>query len=93
MEHNELKPNFTEIHELFEYCLKIGIDARIEPCWDGFAIRFPNGADFVQHSHSYGSHCGCVEPAIDCRLDYSAVELKRAKNLVKYHKDTLNKRG
>ena len=82
---------YTEIQKLYDYCIKIGIDAKLEKYWDGYAIRFPNGGDFVQHEHSYGSHVGCVEPAISCRLDYTAVTLDRAKALVRYHKDRLNK--
>ena len=87
-----MKTNFPEIRELYDYCIEIGIDATLEHCWDGWSIRFPSGSDFVQHSGSYGSDIGCVEPAIGCRLDYRAVPLKNAKALVKYHKDRLNRR-
>lgn len=83
---------YTEIKELFDYCIKQGINATIELLWDGYAIRFPNGGDFIQHGHSYGSRVGCVEPAIGCRLDYTAVPLENAKALVRYHKDRLNKK-
>ena len=81
---------YKEIHELFEYCEEIGIDATLEQLFDGFTIRFPNGGDFVQHGGSYGSHNGCVEPAIGSQFDYTAVHLDKAKTLVKYHKERLN---
>lgn len=67
------------------------IPAKLEPMFDGFAIRFPNGGDFIQHRGSYGCDGGCVEPAIECKLDYTAVPLKNAKALVKYHKERLCK--
>jgi hypothetical protein len=82
---------YKEIHGLYEYCIKIGIEATISKMFDGYAIRFNNGGDFVQHFGSYGCNVGCVEPAIGCRLDYSAVPLEKAKSLVRYHKDKLNK--
>ena len=91
MKENELKPKYMEIQELYNYCIKIGVEATIETLYDGYAIRFKNGGDFVQHTYSYGHAGGCVEPAIGCRLDYCAVKLKNAKALVKYHKDRLNK--
>lgn len=81
---------YKEIKELFEYCKEIGIDATLEPLYDGFKICFPNGSDFVQHKYSYGSHIGRVEPAIGCRLDYTAVHLDKAKTLVKDYR--LNKK-
>lgn len=83
--------DYKEIRELHEYCLKIGVQSTISPMFDGYVICFNNGGDFVQHYGSYGCKCGCVEPAIGCRLDYTAVELKNAKALVRYHKDRLNK--
>jgi hypothetical protein len=89
----ELNPNYTAIQKLFDYCIKIGINAKLERLYDGYAIIFPNGGDFVQHYCSYGCNVGCVEPAIGCRLDYTAVELKNAKALVRYHKNRLNKEG
>lgn len=88
------KPNlYNEILELYEYCNKIGVQATLEKMWDGYAIRFPCGADFVQHNGSYGSKAGFVEPAIGCKLDYTAVSLKSAKRLVEYHKNRLNRRA
>lgn len=88
----ELKQTpYKEIIKLYEYCQKIGVNATLEDMYDGYAIRFPSGYDFIQHSHSYGSRCGCVEPAIGSRSDYTAVSLKNAKALVKYHKEKLNR--
>lgn len=87
-----MEQKYAEIQELFNYCIKIGINARITPLFDGYAIRFPNGDDFIQHSGSYGHDFGCVEPAICCRRDYTAVPLKKAKALVRYHKERLNRR-
>ena len=73
---------YKEIWELKRYCEKICVDCTIERMFDGWAIRFnKSGGDFVQHFGSYGSDCGCVEPAIGCRLDYRAVTLKQAKGL------------
>ena len=89
----ELNPNYTAIKKLYDYCIKIGVNAELERFFDGYSIQFPNGGDFVQHMGSYGCNAGCVEPAIGCRLDYTAVELKNAKALVRYHKDRLNRRA
>lgn len=84
---------YNEILELHEYCDKMGVKATISPMFDGYCIRFNNGGDFVQHFGSYGHNSGCVEPAIGCRLDYTAVPLKNAKALVKRHKERLNKKA
>lgn len=86
-----MTPEYNEIKELYKYCAKIGINAVLETLYDGYAIRFPNGGDFIQHQRSYGGDLGCVEPAIGCRTDYTAVSLRNAKTLVKYHKDRLNR--
>ena len=80
---------YKEIIKLYRYCEKLSIPAVLEPMFDGFAIRFPSGGDFIQHRGSYGCLAGCVEPAIGSRLDYTAVELKNAKALVKRHKERL----
>lgn len=81
---------YKEIVELHEYCVEIGINAVLEQFFDGFTIRFENGDDFVQHRGSYGSDNGCVEPAIGCELDYTAVTLEEAKHLVETYRDKLN---
>ena len=88
----ELKHEYKEIQELYEYCKKIGVDASLQKLYDGYAIRFASGGDFVQHFGSYGCHCGCVEPAIGCRTDYTGVTLKNAKTLVRRYKDRLNRK-
>lgn len=81
---------YNEIVELYKYCEKIGVHAEISPIFDGFCIRFKNGGDVVQHFYSYGKDCGCVEPAIGSRLDYTAVPLKNAKSLIRRYKGKLN---
>lgn len=91
MKQTELKPKYEEIQRLFAYCIKVGIAVKMIRLFDGYKICFPNGADFIQHEGSYGCDSGCVEPAIGCRMDYTAVPLKNAKALVRYHKDRLNK--
>jgi hypothetical protein len=87
----ECLEKYKEILELHKYCEKTGVECRLEKLYDGYALRFNNGGDFVQHKGSYGCDVGCVEPAIECRLDYSAVPLKNAIELVRRHKDRLNK--
>lgn len=81
---------YREIVELYDYCEKIGVQAEISPLFDGFCIRFKNGGDVVQHGGSYGCEAGCVEPAIGSRLDYHGIPLKKAKALIKRHKERLN---
>ena len=81
---------YTEIIELYDYCEKIGVNAKISPMFGGFCIRFKNGGDVIQHDGSYGRDSGCVEPAIGSRLDYTAVPLKNAKLLVRRNKAKLN---
>ena len=93
MKETELKPKYGEIKELYDYCIEIGVNAELETIFDGYAIRFGENGDFVQHYGSYGCNVGCVEPAIGCRLDYTAVPLKNAKALVRYHKERLNRRS
>jgi hypothetical protein len=94
MKETELKPRYTEIQELYDYCIKIGIKAELKPMFDGYCLIFSGGGgDFIQHCGSYGHDNGCVEPCISCRLDYTAVPLKNAKALVKRHKDRLNRRS
>ena len=82
---------YKEILELHKYCEKIGVHTELRHLYDGYHILFKNGGDVVQHKYSYGSACGCVEPAIRSRLDYSAISLNTAKSLIRKHKDKLNK--
>lgn len=82
---------YREILKLYKYCQKTGVECELEKLFDGYAIRFNSGGDFIQHHGSYGCDCGCVEPAIGSRLDYTAVPLKNAIALVRRHKEKLNK--
>ena len=84
------KKSYEEILKLSKYCNKIGLNHTLEPLFDGYAIMFGRKWDIVQHRFSYGSSNGCVEPAIGCRVDYSAVSLDSAKKLVKRYKARLN---
>lgn len=86
-----VKPKYAEIQKLYEYCIKIGIDAELVGLYDGYCIVFPNGSDFIQHMGSYQNDF-CVEPCIGCRCDYKPCLLDEAKRLVKYHKEKLNRR-
>ncbi len=81
---------YREIIELYEYCKKTGVHAEITPMFNGFCIRFKNGGDVIQHDGSYGRDCGCVEPAIGSRLDYTGIPLEKAKSLIRRHKEKLN---
>lgn len=73
---------YNEIEELYEYCKGLKIPCKLEPLYDGYKLVFPNEGDFVQHSFSYGSAHGRIEPAIGCDLDYTACTLSEAKRLV-----------
>ena len=93
--HEDVKElKYTAILKLRKFCESHGVETRLERAFDGYVIRFNNGADFAQHHGTYGSDAGCVEPGkISRKLDYTAVTLEQAKNLVRTHKDKLNKRG
>lgn len=83
---------YDEIVKLQSFCIGEGIACLLTPMFDGFILRFPNGADLVQHFGSYGSDRECVEPAgVDERYDYSAVSFELAKSLVLKHRDKLVK--
>lgn len=87
----ELK--YTEILKLRKFCEKIGVEVQLERLYGGYALIFNNGADFIQHQFSFGNDVGCVEPGgISEKLDYTAVPLEKAKALVRYYKDKLNKK-
>lgn len=73
---------YDEIEELYEYCKGLKIPCKLEPLYDGYKLVFPNEGDFVQHSFSYGSAHGRIEPAIGCDFDYTACTLSVAKRLV-----------
>ena len=83
---------YPEILELKRYCDKIEVEAKLQYLFDGYLIRFNNGADFIQHDGSYGHNAGYVEPAgFNDRDDYTAVSLSKAKTLVRKNKNRLNK--
>lgn len=73
---------YDEIEELYEYCKGLKVPCKLEPLYDGYKLVFPNEGDFVQHSFSYGSAHGRIEPAIGCDFDYTACTLSVAKRLV-----------
>ena len=73
---------YVEILKLATYCADKGIDCTLEPLFDGWAIRFPNGHDFAQHNGTFKADQGFVEPNIDCGKDFEPVTLKEAKALV-----------
>lgn len=52
---------YDEILKLEQYCKRIGVKVKKERLYEGWALRFNNGGDVVQHRGSYGSRCGCVE--------------------------------
>lgn len=83
---------YREILSLYSYCLNQGVNARLEAFRDGYAVRFPDGSDFVQHESSYGSAVGCVEPAVEgCRNNFTAMTLAHAKQLVRRNRERLNR--
>ena len=82
---------YKEILELHKYCKKIGVHTELRRLYDGYHILFKNGGDVIQHRYSYGSACGYVEPTFGSDWDYSAVSLQKAKELIRRHKDKLNK--
>ena len=83
-------PNYTAIIKLYVYCLSIGIECNLVPLFDGWALKFTNGGDFIQHMFSYGNEKDMVEPAIGSKADFKATSLSNAKKLVKKHKEKLN---
>lgn len=92
LEDPKKEAKYKEILELYEYCKRLKIDARLEEMLYGYKICFKSGRDFVQHRYSYGSNNGCVEPAIGAAgFDYTAVDLETAKCLVKLHRKRLNR--
>ncbi len=92
MRHPKAKTKYEEIQKLYDYCLKIGINAELVKLYDGYCIIFPNDTDIIQHMGSYKNEF-CVEPAIGCRRDYTPCSLDEARYLVRYHKERLNRRA
>lgn len=69
---------YNEILEIAKVCEENGIACKLSELWDGYKLLFNDGADIVQHSGSYGSAEGCVEPAgFDDDVDYSPIEKDR----------------
>ena len=83
---------YPQIVELYNYCIKIGIEATLYAIYDGFLIKFNNGGDIAQHHGTYGREYGCVEPNIGCKDDFRAISLAHAKGLVNGYKEKLNRR-
>lgn len=62
--------------------------------YDGYQLRFPSGADVIQHQYSYGSQEGCVEfGGVDDDIDYSAIDFTTALNILKAFHDELSKKA
>ena len=60
---------------------EFGDVVKFENLWDGYKITFPNGADIVQHSGSYQSKLGCVEPAgMPCA--FRPITIEKAKKII-----------
>lgn len=73
---------FIEIIELYKWCVIQGIPCEIKRLYDGHIIIFPDGSDMVQHSGSYASKQGYVEPAC-FSISYEPVTIDTAKKLIK----------
>lgn len=80
---------YKEIRELHEYCKEIGVNATLEPFFDGYVLHFVKG-DFAQHSGTHAGRYGLIEPNIRCKYDFNGVTLEDAKRLVKQYKNELN---
>lgn len=86
---------YKEILQLIDYWVEIsptGTPLTAGRFHDGWKLDFPNGADVVQHAYSFGSDMGCVEFAglpID-ELNYCAISLEKAKEIVETFFDELN---
>ena len=66
---------YSEILEIAKVCDENDIPYDLSNLWGGYKLLFEDDADIVQHSGSYGSANGCVEPAgFGQNIDYSAVE-------------------
>lgn len=73
---------FNEIVKLYNWIIEeFGDVVEFEELWGGYKITFPNGADIVQHSGSYKSELGCVEPA---RMPYAyhPITIEKAKKII-----------
>lgn len=69
-------------------------ECTLSKMYDGYQLRFPNGADVIQHRYSYGSQEGCVEfGGVDDDIDYSAIDFTTALNILKVFHDELSKKA
>lgn len=84
--------NYPEIAEFFDYCKRIGATAALENLHDGYAIRFNDGSDVIQHCYSRGVRKGYVETAIGSVCDYNPVTTETAKRLIRRRRLLLNKK-
>jgi hypothetical protein len=72
----------------------LGGECELSRLYDGYQIRFPSGADVIQHRYSYGSQEGCVEfGGVDDDIDYSAIDFETALNILKVFYDELSKKA
>lgn len=82
---------FVEIVDLYDWILKeFGDVVEFSRLWDGYKITFPNGADIVQHSGSYESKMGCVEPA-GMPYAYCPITIGKAKKIIEKNQKNLFK--
>ena len=66
---------YNEILEIAKVCKYHNISCELSDLWGGYKLLFDDGADIIQHSGSYGSAAGCVEPAgFGDDIDYSPIE-------------------
>ena len=84
---------YYEIVRLAHYWLRLGGPKLSQrDLYNGWQLFFPNGADVIQHDHSYGHDEGCVEFAgltIE-DLNYCAIPLEEAKEIIETFFDELN---
>ena len=67
---------YKEIQELYKWCVAANISCTLESLYDGYKIKFSDGADMVQHCGSYRGKEGYIEPAgFSEEYDYSPVAL------------------
>ena len=77
---------YTAIIKLSLYCTELGIPHQLKEYGDGYIILFDaikeEYHDVVQYDGTYGSHRNCVEFAIGCDEDFSAIKLEAAKQII-----------
>ena len=82
---------FNEIVNLYNWIIEeFGDVVEFSRLWDGYKITFPNGADIVQHSGSYESKMGCVEPA-GMPYAYCPITIGKAKKRIEKNQKNLFK--